>query len=298
MARIERRNSINRKNKRLFAEESELTRISTLKKRLIRVRIQTRPYSIFHGLGIYFCGYCGKPMDLYTPRAFTEGERIPTLYYACRDKCKHSVPHRTDFVDRIVMQLVQKRVKENLKKPRKTKGYEEILEKFRLIDELQSERMRLLTKMHYASYNRDAVLAEIREVEEKIEKMKDEVASHFGEDFSGSPLLYPLFETPPEELMDLDFMYLREIARIFVYRIRSFNEFLLLRVRPLNPDEMAKDDGMGKIVHINLRSQKRYKTVELPSKEDLKPPEVLEETEPFKDLKIPQDSEEEDIEYL
>ncbi len=240
------------------------------KKRLVRVRIKTAPFSVLHGLGIFYCGYCGKPMELYSSRPFSPGDaRIPPLYYACRDRCPRSIPQRAEFVDKLVLQLIQKRITENFPEPKQQGDYEGLLEKFREIQKLQSTRLDLLTKMHYASYKRDQILAQIDEVKRKIAEIKAEIEKLFSAPAEENPLLYPLFKVKPEEINTLDLEYRRELVKLFIRRIRYFNEYLIVRMLPLTEEDRRKSDEMGRVFHINMRYSERHNELELPDKEQI-----------------------------
>lgn len=240
------------------------------KKRLVIVRIKTAPFSVLHGLGIFYCGYCGKPMELYSLRPFSPGDaRIPPLFYACRDRCLRSMPQRADFVDKLLLQLIQRRITENFPEPEEQGDYEGLLEKFRKIHQLQSERINLLTKMHYASYKRNQILEQLNQIKQEIERINDEISALFSADVKNNPLLYPLFNVKPEEINTLDLEYRRELVKFFIRRIRYFNEYLVVRMRPITPEDERKSDEMGRVFHINMRYSERRNEIELPDKEQI-----------------------------
>ncbi len=245
-------------------KQQEAEKGQYFKKRLVRVRIQTHPFSVLHALNIFYCGYCGKPVALFSSRSFRVGERLPPLYYTCRDKCPRSTAHRADFIDRLLLQLIQKRITENFPKPKSGEHYEQMLEKFKQLEELQSDRLSLLTKLHYASYKRDKILEELRDIDDRIKNFKDEIKSLFNAKADNNPLIYPLFETPPSEINTLDLTYRRELVKTFVRRLRFFNEFLIVRLNPITEEDERKSDEMGRIFHLNLRMTNRGEKINLP----------------------------------
>ncbi len=257
MARLTKKATL---RQRLIEEEQKAREAETemsFKKRLVRVTIRTKPFSLLHGMMISYCGYCGKPMDIFSGRPLILGERLPPLYYACRDKCQSSSFQRTDFVDRLLMQLIQTKIKQNFKMPQKSGDIGELLQKFRYIEDLLSRRLDLLGKMHYASYKRDIVLAEIRELDDEIRIKQSEIKDLFSAELDENPLVYPLFATPPEQLNDLDLVYRRELVRTIVNRLRFFNEYILVRMIPFSEEEKRMSDSMGTISNIHLRVTER-----------------------------------------
>ncbi len=242
----------------------EAQRGQKFKQRLVKVRIITRPFSLLHGMNIFYCGYCGKRVWLFSARPFRPDERIPPLYYTCEERCQRASFHRASFIDKLVMQLIQRRIRESFPEPSSGEGYEELLEKFSEIDRLKSERLELLNKLHYASYKRGQVLEQISSLDEKVKEIESQIEKYFGSGFNENPLLYPLFTTPPDNLNELDLAYRRKLVQLLVRRIRFFNEFLIVRMNPLTDEDRAKSDEMGRIFHINLRLTDRERRIRLP----------------------------------
>ncbi len=262
---------LEQKRKREEAESGQ-----KFKQRLIKVSIITKPFAVLHGLSIFYCGYCGKPMSLFSTRPVQLGKRMPPLFYSCRDRCPRAGFHRAEFIDRLLLQLIQRRITQNFPEPKAEGDYEALLEKFKKIDELYSQRLTLLNKMHYASYKRDEILADIRKVKDEIEELESEVKSLFSKGPNKNPLMYPIFNTPPDEINSLDLTYRRELVKLTIIRVRFFNEFLIVRMKPLTAEDEAKSDEMGRIFNINLRVTDRGEKVELPQPEEI---EKKEETQ-------------------
>ncbi len=282
----------------LSKKEEEAGSGELFKKRLIRVKIQTKPFSVFHGMGVFYCGYCGKPMALFSSRSFQPEERIPPLYYSCCDKCTRSEAHRTIFVDKLVLQLIQKRLTESLDTPKSEGDYKNLLETFKEIEELQSLKTGLLTKMHYASYKRENVLLELRQVQEQIDTKQKKVHELFILTSDENPLIYKMFTTQPDEIGELNLLYRRELVQLLITRIRFFNEFLILRMLPITDEDKQKSDEYGRTFNINLRPRERDSKYE-------PPPEVFEKRELVNELEDVspdknqfEDVDEDDLVYL
>jgi len=260
-------------------KEDEAGSGELFKKRLVRVKIQTKPFTVLHGMGIFYCGYCGKPMTLFSSRSFQPEERVPPLYYSCRDKCARSDAHRALFVDKLVLQLIQQKLTESLDTPKSEGDYEKLSETFEEIAKLQSQKTGLLTKMHYSSYKRDKVLLELHRVQLQIDNIQEEVHKLFALTPDENPLLYKMFTTQPEEVGELNLLYRRELVYLLITRIRFFNEFLILRMLPITDEDRQKSDEYGRTYNINLRPRERDNKYEPPEEvfEKRKLKEVLED---------------------
>jgi len=175
-----------------------------------------------------------------------------------------STVHRAEFIDRLLLQLIQKHITKNLPKPKSGGHYKKMLKEFKELEKLQSERLSLLTKLHYASYKRDEVLEELRTIGDKINEYQNKISSLFSTKTESNPLIYPLFKTPPYEINTLDLTYRRELVKTLVRRIRFFNEFLIVRLNPITEEDKRKSDEMGRIFHLNLRISNRERKIELP----------------------------------
>ena len=210
------------------------------------------------------------------------------------------MPQRADFVDRLVLQLIQRRITENFPEPEEQGDYEGLLEKFRKIHQLQSERINLLTKMHYASYKRNQILEQLSQIKQKIESINDEISALFSADVKNNPLLYPLFNVKPEEINTLDLEYRRELVKFFIRRIRYFNEFLVVRMRPITSEDERKSDEMGRVFHINMRYSERRNEIELPDKEQIEEnAKKFEEVGPQeREIEIDENYSEDDIKFI
>jgi hypothetical protein len=232
------------------------------KQRLIRVNISTKPYSLLHGMHIFYCGYCGKQMSLYSNAPIQSGMRLPSLFYACRDRCPTSGYHRTEFIDRLLMQLIQSRIVDTFQIPD-----ENILKRFGELDEMHSQYLELLNRLHYASYKRDSILQEIQVIKNGIESFEKEIKSSFSQDADDNPLMLPLFRIAPADVNNLDLAYRRELVRVTTIRVRFFNEFIIVRMHPFTEEDEAKSDEMGRLFNINLRITDRGERIELPASE-------------------------------
>ncbi len=247
--------------KELIAEqiqrENEANLGSSLRKRLIRVVSASRRYTVMHGLGIFYCGYCGKPVDLWAARPFTANERVPPLYYSCRDSCPNTGFHRAQFIDRMIMELIQRRIVETFPQPAGEGDYEKLLEDFQTLSDLEVQKIKLMTELHYTAYNRELVVEKINALKKRGEEIRANIRAMFSLDRKDNPLFYKLFTTPREELGKLDLEYRRELVKMLINRIRYFNEFLLVKMFPLTEDDLRKSDEMGRTFNINLKVTER-----------------------------------------
>ena len=243
----------------------EAERSQRFRQRLIRVSITTAHFSVLHGMPIFYCGYCGKPVALFSTHIIQTVQKIPTLFYACSQKCASSGFQRADFIDRLLMQLIQNRVVSTFPAPTGGSGYEGLLEKFKILDSLKLDKLQLLNSLHYLSYKRDIALEEIRLLKEKIDGLTDEIKSLFSADPQENPLMYPLFNTPPEQLSDLDLGYRRELVNTTVLRIRFFNEFLIVRMVPFADESVSSSDEWGRVYNINLRLLHQIESIKAPT---------------------------------
>ena len=211
--------------------------------------------------------------------------------------------HRAEFIDKLVMQLIQEKITQNFQKPESPGDYEKILAKFKKIEELHSERLTLLTKMHYSSYKREQILKQLRDIRDEIDFLQEEISSLFKTNPEENPLTYPLFETSPDDVNELDLTYRRELVKMLIRRVRFFNEYLILRINPITKEDEEKSDEMGRIYHINMRAIDRGEGIDLPDKEEIEEsarkmqqagPEI-EEEEPGEEE---EEYSEDDIEYI
>ncbi|MCD6417931.1 zinc ribbon domain-containing protein [bacterium] len=266
-------------------KQEEAERGKKFRQNLVRVKIITRPFTVLHGIPIFYCGYCGSPMALFSSRPVQIGKKLPPLYYACRKRCPHSGFHRAEFIDKMLLQLIQRRITENFPEPKEQGDYEALLKKFKLLDKLHSERLELLNKMHYASYKRDEILRQLSDMKDEINSIQEEIHSLFSSGASENPLMNPLFNTPPENINELDLEYRRELVKLTTRRIRFFNEFLIATMLPLTEKEKETMGSMGKTYNINLRVADRAGQVELPSKDEIEKSEVA-KIEPVVEKKV------------
>jgi len=285
-------NKKRREKKGVRSLNKEIDNQSMFKKRLIRIQDQTKVYTIFHKLSFTRCGYCGKKIDIFAPRVLQDNAKNITFYYGCKVKCENSTYHRAVFIDKLLIQFLQKRLIENIPAPKSEGDLSGLLDMSSKLEKLQSNRKELLMKMHYASYKRDNVLSEIKDVKNEILSLEEEISKYFTSKIDENPLLYPIFNTPSEQVLSLNMFYLRELVKLLVNRLRLFNDFLTLRLKPLNEQELSKDDGFGKLRNVNLRISDRIRHAELPDPDSLTTPEYLEEIKMFDGIEI---NDEEDL---
>ena len=271
MAKFEKPKRKTSKEKVAEQQQNELEGLDAqrFKQRLIKVNITTKPYSVLHNTQIFYCGYCGQEIALYSSSSMGTSERIPPLFYACSHRCSRSSYHRAEFIDRLLLELVQKRVTDKFSKPEGKGDFEGLLVKFQEMEAMHNERLKLLMNLHYASYKRDEVLAEIRECKDKIDALQSEVRRLFKTDDKDNPLMYPLFNTNTQDLNKLDLAYRRELVKMLVFRLRFFNEYLIVKMLPITKSEISQGDDFERVFNINLRFSERAWKTELPEPEEL-----------------------------
>ncbi|MCK5833685.1 hypothetical protein KAH81_08450 [bacterium] len=282
MAKIIKNNDQTEKQPESFSEK----RYTQFRDRLIRVRTTNRLWTVLENQNFFTCGYCGHKMALYSPLSLTGREEEPSMFYGCSRRCESSGIHRYQFIDTKLIKFIYERFRglfPNLKGD--SKHVKKLTKKFEEIARHDAKRRHLLELLPHAGFNRDDLLKELINLEETIESMRDNVSGFSKKKPEKSTLFAPIFlaETPGE-LLTLDLLYLRELVGAAIYRIRFFNETLVLRVTPLTEEEHRFNrEGGGKLFNIHLQYDPRsldMKTIsndeenedksETPAKEDRK----------------------------
>ena len=266
--------------------------------RLIRVRTSNRLWTVLERQNFFVCGYCGQRMALYSPLSLTGREEDPNLFYGCSRRCELSGIHRHQFIDGKLIDFIYKRFREMFPDVKgKKKNVKALTEEFEEIARLDKKRRHKLELLPHAGFNRDDLLKELIELEEIIKERRDKAAGLSDKRPEKSTLFAPIFiAESAEELFNLDLLYLRELVRAAVRRIRFFNETLILRVTPLDDEEHRLDtEGNGKLFNIHLQFDPRS----LDIKEIIENPDPDEVQEPAKDEERPKYAfERTDLEYI
>lgn len=239
---------------RKFKEMSE-QRFEKYRDRLTKVRTPGKKWSILDGETFFVCGYCSYRMALYSPRSVQVNEEDPMLFYGCGRRCEPSNIHRVEFVDNKLIDHIYERLVEKFPNAEPSeRDIDELLRSFSKIDELEEERRKRMELLPHAGYNRDELVQELIEIEEKIDQIRMENSGLETDDPSSSPLLSPVFSSEkPEDLYSMNLSYRTELVKAIVKRIRFFNETLIVKMKPLDKKERSLNKaGGGRITNIHL----------------------------------------------
>ncbi len=230
-------------------------RFTHFRDRLINVRIPGRHWTLLEKQTFFVCGYCSQRMALYSPFSLTGREENPKLFYGCHRRCAPSNIHRYQFIDGKILKFIYNRIKgfytdfkgdPSLIKPLESN--------FKEIEKMDERRGFLLELLSHAGFNRDNILRELIDIEEKTEKLRDRLSGIHSKHPEKSELFAPIFLTESfEEMQNYSLSYRRELVMAAIKRIRFFNETLIIRVTPLTEEEKRLDtEGHGKIFNIHL----------------------------------------------
>jgi len=239
---------------RQFKEISD-NKIERFRDRLIKVRTIGKKWSILDGEKFFVCGYCSFRMALYSTQSLHVDYKDPKLFYGCSKRCEQSNIHRASFVDDKIMDFIYERLHEKFPG---TKGgkqeMEKLAEAFHNLEELENKRRKMVELLPHAGFDRDDLLKNLVEVEKEIDTLRKRNAGLDSENPGASPLLSAIFSfDKPEELHDLNVHFRTEIVKALMSRIRFFNETLIVKVVPLDEEELKFDEeGGGKIMNIHL----------------------------------------------
>ncbi len=248
------------KGKYQDSEELREAKQTQLRDRLIRVRTPNRLWSILERQNFFVCGYCGQRMALYSPQSLTGREENPMMFYGCGHRCELSGIHRYQFIDNKLITFIYDRFRTIFPNAEgNRKNVQSLVAQFEEIARLDVRRRHLLELLPHAGFNRDDILKEIIDLEKTIKERRDKTAGFDENRPEKSTLFAPIFiAESPAELCTLDLLYLRELVRAAIRRIRFFNETLIVRVTPLTEEELHIDEeGGGKIFNLHLQFDPR-----------------------------------------
>ncbi|RKZ29763.1 hypothetical protein DRQ36_07660 [bacterium] len=240
--------------------------VKLLRDRLVLVNTPGKLWAALERQRLFVCGYCAQRMALFSPMAITPSEKNPILYYGCIRRCGPSGIQRANFVDKKILVFLYERLHEKFPKAKGNSAeMDKLMEMFIQIEKMNEERGFLLEALPHAGYDRDKRLEELIKIENDIDTMRAEISGLNNKKPYKSPLLAPIFVIEsPEELMDLNLLYKRELINCLVRRMRFFNETLVVVVTPLDEEERRiEEKSGGKIQNIHFSTDIRaYKELE------------------------------------
>ncbi len=239
---------------RKFKEMSE-QRFEKYRDRLLKVNTPGKKWGILDRENFFVCGYCSFRMSVFSTRSLQVNEETPMLFYGCGKRCEPSNIHRVSFVDDKLIDHVYDRLNEKFPNAKPVvKDMGELMASFTEIDELEEKRRHLMELLPHAGYNRDDMVQELIEIEERMETIRDENSGLKSTNPAESRLLSPVFSAKdPSEIYPMNLSYKTELVKTLVRRIRFFNETIIVKMNPLDEEEASLDKaGGGKITNIHL----------------------------------------------
>ncbi len=244
---------------RKFKEMSE-QRFERYRDRLIKVNTPGKKWGILDRESFFVCGYCSFRMAVFSTRSLQLKDENPMLFYGCGRRCEPSNIHRVSFLDNKIIDNLYERLHEKFPNSKaKSKDMDKLMASFELIDELEEKRRHLIELLPHAGFNRDNLVKDLVELEKRIEGMREQNSGLKSSDPASSPLLSPVFSAGnPSELYSMNLSYRTELVKALVRRIRFFNETLIVKLSPLDAEELSLDTASGgKVTNIHLAYQFR-----------------------------------------